>query len=204
MADRRIGERIRLKEPDFLPKRTTIRKTGTYKPEFDRQVYFLALLGLTYVQMSQVLNVSVPAIMAWEQRHEGFAEAIRRGKAEADGKVAFSLFQAAVGYEHKDVVVLTNKVKEYDEKGRVVKEWNEPLIVDVVKRYPPNVTAAIKWLQARQPAVWSDRMTVSGKLNVTHQLDLSDFSLDELELLNTLSKKRSQRQTEDTPYQEVG
>jgi hypothetical protein len=194
---------IRLPEPTFLPKKCEVKVHQKYYPEYSRQVYFLALLGLNEAQMAQVFHVDVKQIAQWKNTHPEFGEAVKRGKVEADGRVVFSLFQAAVGYEHKDCVVLTNRVKEFDNKGRVTKEWTEPLIVDVIKRYPPNVTAALKWLQARQPGVWSDRINISGKLNITHQLDLTDFSNEELEMLTAIGKSKNMREVEDAEQQEI-
>lgn len=188
---------IRLPEPTFLPKKCEVRVHHGYRPELSRQVYFLALLGLNEKQMAQVFNVNSDCIADWKKAHPEFLEALQKGKVEADGRVAFSLFQAAVGYEHKDCVVLTNRVKEFDKEGRVTKEWTEPLIVDIMKRYPPNVTAATKWLQARQPEVWSDKIKISGKLNVTHQLDLTDFSNEELEMLTAIGASKRSREIED-------
>jgi len=194
---------IYLPEPHFLPKLNKFALPPTsYKPTHDRQAYFLALLGLNEVQMSQIMNISTKTITLWKTKHPTFKEAMLKGKVEADSKVAHSVYLAALGFEHPDEVILTNRVKQYDRRGRVVKEWTEPLRVPTVKKYPPNVTAALKWLQVRQPEIWSDKIKIEGKLSINHTLDLSEFSIEELELLSKLSEKRRERKIEDIDYQE--
>jgi len=38
----------------------------------------------------------------WKLRHKGFSESVTRGKIEADGVIAQSLYHRAVGYTHKE------------------------------------------------------------------------------------------------------
>lgn len=194
---------IRLPEPDFLPAVKQVNLDPAYKPRYDRMVFFLALLGLTDEQMSQVLHVGLMAIRGWRNKYPSFNEAILKGKEEADARVAYSLYQSAIGFKHKRKTILTNRVKEYDKRGRVVKEWTEPLIVETEEQLPPNVTAALKWLQARQPDRWSDRIKIEAKFNVDHNLDLTEFSVEELAMLNQLSeKRRSTNEVEQAEYEE--
>jgi len=182
--------------PKFLEKRGNVQ----YKEEFARTAFYLTLLGATDVQISQTLGCGTNTIDKWKHTHTEFKEALDCGKIQADGKVSHSLYLAAVGYSHPDQVVLSNKRKEYDPvTGKVLREWTEPLVVDTVKSYPPNVTAAIKWLQARQPEIWGNKLRLEGQINHTHKLDLSKFSDEELQLL----KKISMRNIEDTDYEEV-
>jgi hypothetical protein len=119
----------------------------------------------------------------WKKTKPEFKQAMDKGKMIADAKVSHSLYLAAIGYSHPDTVILTNRVKKFNEKGKVIKEWTEPLIVPTTKCYPPNVQAAIKWLSARQPAVWGNKIEVKGKFSVQHNLDLSQFNNEELETL---------------------
>lgn len=194
---------IRLPEPDFLPASRNVKLDYGYKPRYDRMIFYLALLGLTEEHMGQVLNIGRETIKHWRVKHPTFNEAILKGKEEADARVAYSLYQSAIGFKSKKKTVLTNRVKEYDKRGRVVKEWTEPLIVEVEEQLPPNVTAALKWLQARQPERWSDRIKIEAKFNVDHNLDLTEFSVEELAMLNQLSeKRRSINEVEQAEYEE--
>ena len=183
-------------EPDFLP----APPRGKFKEEYNRQVFFLALLGASDVQVAQTLGVGVKTVEYWKRTRPEFLKSMKAGKMEADAKVTHSLFLAAVGYSHPDKVVLSNRIKKFNDKGKVVSEYTEPLIVDTVKSYPPNVTAAIKWLKARQPEIWSDRLRVEGNIDHTHKLDLSNFSDDELKVIKKIGM---QGMIEDTGYEEM-
>jgi hypothetical protein len=196
---------IRLPEPKFLPESRNLKYETGYRITYDRQVYYLALLGLTEVQIGQVMNISTKVITAWKNQHPTFLRALKQGKAEADAKVAHALYQAALGYKHKETVVLTNKIKKFSSDGKVISEHTEPLLVDVEKHYPPNVTAAVKWLQARQPEIWSNRLRLEGKIDINHNIDLSEFSTEELEILTKLSTSRrigEAQNIEDAEYEE--
>jgi hypothetical protein len=198
---------IRLPEPEFLPKRTPALRSETryVASTHDRQVYFLALLGLTEIQMAQVFDVDHETIRKWRNKYPLFEEALRKGKMQADGEVAHALYQAAVGYKHRKTVVLTNRVQEFDGDGKVIKAWLEPLLVDVEERFPPNVTACVTWLKSRQPGVWRERINIAGRFNVTHQIDLTDFTTEELTVLNRLGVNGSgngQHVIEDVAYED--
>ena len=177
------------------------KEVNHYQPDYARQAFFLCLLGATDVLMSKALGVSISCVQNWKRNKPEFISAIQKGKIEADANVANSLYQAANGYSHPDKVILTNRVKEFDDNGRVVKEWTEPLIVDTVKHYPPSVPAAIKWLSSRQPGVWGDtsKVDINAKVTVSHEFDLSDFSMEELAMMKKLGV---QRLVEDIPYEE--
>ncbi len=173
-----------------------------FNSDFVRQVYYLALLGATDKQIAVVFGVAVSSVENWKRDNPEFLEALQKGKLKADAKVAHSLFQSALGYSHSDTVILTNRKKEYDGKtGKVIKEWTEPLIVDTTKHYPPNVTAAIRWLSSRQPDIWADKskLSIHGNLTVNHEIDLTDFSEKELKVLSKLGMPI----VEDVSYEEA-
>jgi hypothetical protein len=187
----------KLPVPSFLPKRKDTMQ-HPYRVEYVRQVFFLSLLGATDVQIAQVFDVSATTIDNWKKTKPEFLRAIKEGKLEADSKVVLSLYQSAIGYSHEDEVILSNRVKKFDDKGRVIEEHTEPIRVRTTKRYPPNVKAAIKWLSARQPALWGDKKEIRGKLEISHKLDLSGFSDEELHVLNRLGVSN----VEDVPFEE--
>jgi hypothetical protein len=164
-----------------------------YKPEYTRQVFYLCLAGFTDVQISNFFNVSLATVNTWKHTHPEFLTALRKGKERADSRVAHALYKSAIGYKFTEEHVLTNRVKKRNEKGKVVEEYTEPLIVNVKRERPPNVKAAIKWLSARQPEIWGTKLQVDGRVDVNHKLDFSDFSNEELQVLKKLGIKSQEK-----------
>lgn len=187
--------------PDFLPDVVKPHQSK-WREDYIRQVFFMSLLGATDVQIAQTFGVGVSTLEGWKRTKPEFLESMKRGKMQADAKVVHSLYLAAIGYSHPDQVVLSNKIKKFDEKGRVISEYTEPLIVKTIKSYPPNVNAAIKWLQARQPDVWGKKLKLEGTVEHNHKLDLSGFTEQELEVLKKLNRK-STGEIEDIGYEDV-
>ncbi len=201
--NRKFGKPNMFPVPEFLPKPESVVGRRIWKQEYVRLGYFLSLLGATDIQMAQTIGVDPSTIERWKRDKPEFLRALKAGKMEADGKVVHSLFLAAVGYSHPDEVILTNRKKEYDDEGNLIKEYTVPLRVKTIKNYPPNVTAAVKWLQARQPEVWGNRLELRGNVNHHHEIDLSKFSTKELEVLSKLGlQKRINKNVEDVDYQE--
>jgi hypothetical protein len=191
----RIARYKRLPLAAYLPVRQKKTKQEiVFREEYVRLAFFFALLGTTDVQLAQVFDVSVSTIDHWKRTNPAFLKSLKEGKIMADARVANSLFQAATGYTCPETVVLTNRVKKFDDEGKVIEEYTEPLLVNIQKHYPPNVTAALRWLSARQPQTWAEKLEVSGRLSVNHQLDLTDFSTEDLMILDKLSKKRNEKQ----------
>ncbi len=191
----------RFPDPGTFPNIYELRK---WKDDYVRQVYYLSLLGATDMQISQVFGVGTDTIAVWKRNKPEFLKSMNKGKLQADAKVSYSLFLAAVGYSHPDQVVLANKKREYDPvTGKLVREWTEPLIVDTVKNYPPNVTAAIKWLQARQPEQWGKKIQLSGHVDHLHKFDLSGYSEEELEVMKKLGIQYNNSNIEDVGYENL-
>src|SRR6266404_725221 len=76
-----------------------------YQEEFAEQAYKLCLAGATNDDIAEAFEVASRTIDRWLQAHPDFAEAMRRGRAIADGEVAHKLYCRAVGYTYE-----TNKV----------------------------------------------------------------------------------------------
>lgn len=151
-------------------------------------IFNLCVLGHTDNEIARVIGISATTLGKWKEKYPEVLDAIRAGKDEADGKVANALLQAALGFSHPDVQILTNRVKVRDEKGRVIEERTEPLIVPITKHYPPNVRAAIKFLEVRQPGKWGNKVEVGGNVNIHHRIDLTGLSVEELKVLKKLSE----------------
>jgi len=174
--------KISLPVPDNLPRKETPTR---WDKDYIRQVFFLCLLGATDIQIAQVFGVKVETIDLWKRTHPQFMASMKQGKIEADTKVVHSLYLAAIGYSHLYEIVMPNRVRTYD-KGKLVEEHTEILRVKTIKSYPPNVTAAIKWLQARQPDTWGKQVHIKGQIQHNHSVDMSKFTLEELKVLKKL------------------
>lgn len=125
-----------------------------YKPEYAKQTFRLCLLGATDASLAEFFEVSEVTINAWKNKHPEFLNAIRRGKEEADSKIAEALYHRAKGYRHPDCKIVAD-AKTGDEH-----------IVEYTKHYPPDTAAAFIWLKNR--AGWRDKQDVehSGDMQV--------------------------------------
>lgn len=123
-----------------------------YRPEYVAQVFKLALLGLTDVEMAGVFGVAESTFHKWKKDHPEFSESLNSGKEDADADVVVKLRERAMGYEHEDVDI---RVVE----GQIVK-------TPIIKKYPPDPTSAIFWLKNRQSGKWRDKQVVEA--TVTH------------------------------------
>ena len=139
-----------------------------YNATIPGRAHRLALLGLTDAQIADAMGFSESTIKRWKNEHEKFRQALDAGKAMADGYVAQALYRRARGYSHRAVDI---KVVN----GRIVE-------TEIIKRYPPDTTAAIFWLKNRQPGRWSD------KKEIDHRIEGITKPLTEEELLERLKQ----------------
>ena len=118
--------------------------TTKYKPEYPDQAFTAcSQLYATHADLAALFGVSVMTIHNWIKKHEEFGEAVKTGKDIADENVERSLYHRAVGYEMEEEKVFCNS------EGLVTK-------ASIIKRFAPNVTAAIFWLKNRQRDRWAD------------------------------------------------
>jgi len=149
------------------------KKTGrpSKKDSLDMDVLCrLAETGHTHKEMAEIMNIAESTI--YQYLHDKkFSNALKKGKAASDSRVANSLYHRALGYSHEED-------KIFCEKGDITK-------VKTVKYYPPDTTAAIFWLKNRKPEAWTDKTeikhTVEDKRNKAQKLrELESLSDDEL------------------------
>ncbi len=115
-----------------------------YDPDIHiKQVYELALLGATDVQIAKVLGIAESTLNKWKLEHPQFSESLNDGKDKADAEIAQALFHRAKGYSHAEDKIFNNN--------------GEPLVVPTTKHYPPDPTAIIFWLKNRQSGSWRDK-----------------------------------------------
>jgi len=164
----------------------------------DLQAYKLALLGATDKQMADVMCISVETLVRWRNEYPTFCQSIINGKDEADARVAESLLNRALGYEHADVHISVFRDKETGEVEKV--------ITPITKHYPPDTTACIFWLKNRQRDHWRDvsRREITGPDNgpIKHNvnlltLDLSKLSDAELQMAESIGLALNKKRLED-------
>jgi len=126
-------------------------RKSTYKKEYAELAYNYCLLGATDEQLAEFLGVGEATIQKWKKAHEEFHSALKKGKVEADARVAQSLYRRAMGYSHVEEELFHNK-------GEVVR-------AETVKHYPPDPTSMIFWLKNRQPTLWRDKQQLDANLN---------------------------------------
>ena len=137
-----------------------------YQESYPDQARKLCLLNATDEDLADFFDVSVATISNWKNDHPEFLEAIKSGKDQADAHVAERLYNRAMGYSHKEDKIFNNN--------------GEPLIVETVKHYPPDTTAAIFWLKNRQRDKWRDVKDINGTVNVREAGELSDEQLERI------------------------
>ncbi len=127
------------------------RKKGqptAYRTEYAEQARLLCSEGFTDKKLAAFFKITEQTVNNWKRAHPEFFESIKAGKDDYDTSlVEASLRHRATGYEHPD------------EDIRVVN--GELVRTAIVKRYPPDTTAAIFWLKNRNPGRWRDKQVVS-------------------------------------------
>jgi hypothetical protein len=125
---------------------------NTYDEALLEQTYKYALLGCTNREIAGLFGISSQQLDFWMSERPGFRDAMECGRDLADANVARSLYSRACGYSHPAVKIFYDK-----EAGEVVK-------VPYTEYYPPDTTAATKWLSNRRrhkDLSWADTQTVA-------------------------------------------
>jgi len=118
-------------------------RPSKFREEFVEQGAKLTRMGATDAQLADFFKVTLSTLYLWKVQHDGFSEALKRGKDEVDAQVEQSLFRRAMGYTH-------DSEKIFQSFGAVVRAKTQ-------EHYPPDTTAMIFWLKNRQPEKWRDK-----------------------------------------------
>ena len=179
------------------------RKTA-YQPDMPGRAYKLCLLGLKDKDLATAFGVNIHSIYNWQKTYPAFADAIKKGRQEADANVAKAMYQKAIGYSHPETKVLTNKITEYDEEGKPIRSYTEPLMVDVIKHHAPDAYAGHKWLALRQREFWAEVQKTEhthkfeGQIDINHLMeqigDTSQFTDEELRLATKLGLDKAKKE----------
>ena len=114
-----------------------------HRPEYNEQAHDHCLLGATNAELAALFEVSPRTIDSWIASIPELGKAVRDGRAVADGRVARSLYERAVGYR------LTVE--------RTVLHRGEERKLTNTVQYPPDTQACIFWLRNRRRQDWAVR-----------------------------------------------
>lgn len=106
------------------------------------KVEALAVKGWTDNEMSAFFDIDRSTWYRWKNKHPEFCDALKGWKEHADAVVERSLYERAIGYSHPEDKIFNNN--------------GEPMVVETVKHFPPDTTAAIFWLKNRDKENWRD------------------------------------------------
>lgn len=130
-------------------------QSSQYRAEYAERAEKYCWLGATDRELAELFEVSNVTIWSWQSAHPAFFAALKRGKENADERVARSLYGRATGYTYE-----TEKLF-YDKDAGVVR-------ATTTEHVPPDVTACIFWLKNRNPAEWRDAVTSMVDIKLTH------------------------------------
>lgn len=140
-----------------------------------REAFRLALLGATDRQIAEFFECNVQTIDYWKRKKPEFAKALKRGKMEANARVAESFYKRATGYDVTE--------------SKVVYEKGKPVQVQVTRHIPADPWSAHKWLSTRcRDMGWADVQQHEIKntnLNIT-KIDLSGMTWEQLNVIKEL------------------
>lgn len=111
------------------------------------------MTGLTHADMAKNLGIGVTTFQDYVKAYPLFAAAIKEADSVTDEIVESALFQRATGYEHDDTDI------------RVCDK--EIIMTPIIKKYPPDTTAAIFWLKNRRPDIWRDKQDIEHSGNIS-------------------------------------
>ncbi len=128
-----------------------------YHPDL---IYWMSKAGLTDKQIAKELSIAESTLNLWKKDHQEFSESLKKGKEDPDDNVEVSLYQRALGYEHKE-----DKIFNHNGKA---------LIVPTIKHYPPDATSMIFWLKNRRPETWRDKQEIEHLGRITFNVEGKD------------------------------
>ncbi len=119
-----------------------------YDPAYGPRAKRLALLGLTDVEIADQFGITKETLYEWSAAQPDFSDYLASGKIEADGFVANSHYQRAIGFEYPAVKIFPGA------------NGSGPVYAPYMEYHPPDVGAQKSWLHNRQPDRWRERKQV--------------------------------------------
>ena len=147
---------------------------NTIDESFIRRAYKLSLLGLLDKDLADAFDVDYVTLYTWRNKSKALDRAIIEGRMMASARVAEAVYTRAVGYE--------KTVQEIKNSG------GEAVVMEYTKYFPPNITAAMYWLNNRDKQRWGavKKHEIGGTIKheglIASAIDVSSFSDAELAL----------------------
>ncbi len=120
-----------------------------YRAIYDEQAFKLCLLGLVDSELADFFEVEESTINNWKKEFPSFLESMNRGKKIANAEVAASLYKRATGFERPDSVKIFMPANA-----------SKPVYAKYTEYFPPDASAAFRFLLNREPDKWRDKREV--------------------------------------------
>lgn len=139
-----------------------------------KRAYKLSLLGLLDKDLADAFDVTYTTLYRWREKYPSLDRAIIEGRQMASARVAEAIYTRAIGYERE--------VQEIKNSG------GQAVVMEYKKYFPPNITAAMYWLNNRDKERWGTvkKHEVGGTIKheglIYADMDFSKFSDEELAL----------------------
>lgn len=132
-----------------IPKSRRGRPIYKYNPQFAVVARAMLSKGATIAELADAFGINNTTVWKWRQTYEEFGKAFDE-LGNVSQRVEYSLLERAMGYTY-------DAVKIFNNKGR-------PVVVPYREHVPPDVNAALKYLQVYKPDKWriKEEVEVSG------------------------------------------
>ena len=122
--------------------------------------------------MATYYGINRNLIYRWKRLHPEFLKVIQENKKVADDAVEMALYTRATGFD-----VWETKVNISE--GSVI-------LTEVLKQYPPDVSAIRYWLNNRRPDRWRDIAHVASENKEVPMFDVSGLTEQQLDAFEKL------------------
>lgn len=122
-----------------VPKARRGRPVYKYNPQYAVVAKAMLSKGATIGELADVFGINNATVWKWRQTYEEFGAAFE-ALGNVSQRVEYSLMERALGYSYDAVKIFNNKGK--------------PVIVPYREHVPPDVNAALKYLQVYNPTRW--------------------------------------------------
>jgi hypothetical protein len=122
-----------------VPKARRGRPVYKYNPQYAIVARAMISKGATISELADVFGVTNSCVWKWRQTYDEFGQAFEE-LGNVSQRVEYSLLERALGYTY-------DAVKIFNYKGI-------PVVVPYKEHVPPDVNAALKYLQVYNPDRW--------------------------------------------------